>query len=98
MKAPPCSWRTGTNSIEDERSSASFRSSVSSPGMPNTWRTPSFSRHLTKTSAAVSIAPAVYRWRTGGRAAAAQRVGLADRDALVGGRARQDLLLGVQLG
>src|SRR3954452_9124757 len=99
MKAPPCSWRTGTNSIEEERSSASLRSSVSSPGMPNTWRTPSFSRHLTKTSPAVSIAPAVYRWRPCGRAVARlSEAALADLEALVGGGTGQDLLLGVQLG
>ena len=37
------------NSI-DERDSDSFRSSVSSPGIPNTCLTPSASRHSTKTS------------------------------------------------
>ena len=49
MKAPPCSWRTGTNETE-EFASDSLRSSVSSPGMPKTYRTPSASRHSTKTS------------------------------------------------
>ena len=40
------------NSI-DERDSDSFRSSVSSPGIPNTCFTPSASRHSTKTSLAL---------------------------------------------
>src|SRR5829696_7381892 len=52
MYAPPCSWRTGTNSIE-ELASDSLRSSVSSPGMPKTRWTPSASRHSTKTSDAL---------------------------------------------
>src|SRR3954454_5396177 len=52
MYAPPCSWRTGTNSIE-ESSRARLRSSVSSPGMPNTYSTPSASRHSTNRSAAL---------------------------------------------
>src|SRR5918998_5491111 len=57
MYAPPCSWRTGTNSI-DERDSDSFRSSVSSPGIPNTCLTPSASKHSTKTSDALRMAMA----------------------------------------
>src|ERR671912_733213 len=52
MKAPPCSWRTGTNSME-ESASASLRSKVSSPGMPKTCLTPSASRHSTNTSDAL---------------------------------------------
>src|SRR4051812_30844004 len=40
------------NSI-DERDSESFKSSVSSPGMPKTCFTPSASRHSTKTSEAL---------------------------------------------
>src|SRR5215208_106817 len=52
MKAPPCSWRTGTNFIE-ESASASLRSKVSSPGMPKTCLTPSASRHSTNTSDAL---------------------------------------------
>src|SRR5688572_21551397 len=55
MYAPPCSWRTGTN-CTDEFSSDSFRSSVSSPGMPKTCFTPSASRHSTKTSDAFRAA------------------------------------------
>src|SRR5436305_3712236 len=55
MYAPPCSWRTGTNST-DESASDSFRSSVSSPGMPKTCFTPSASRHSTKTSDALRTA------------------------------------------
>ena len=55
MNAAPCSCRTGTNATVEEWSSASFRSSVSSPGMPNTYRTPSFSRHRTNSSAAVAM-------------------------------------------
>ena len=51
MNAAACSWRTGTNSI-DEPSSASETSSVSSPGIPKIQRTPSASRHRTRRSAA----------------------------------------------
>src|SRR5829696_9260814 len=40
----------------DESASASFRSTVSSPGMPKTWRTPSASRHSTNTAAAFRAA------------------------------------------
>ena len=52
MYAPPCSWRTGTKETL-ERSSDSLRSSVSSPGMPNTYLTPSASRHSTNRSDAL---------------------------------------------
>src|SRR4051812_1454278 len=52
MYAPPCSCRTGTNSI-DESAKDSFRSKVSSPGMPNTCFTPSASKHSTKRSDAL---------------------------------------------
>src|SRR3954451_7344611 len=52
MYAPPCSWRTGTNSIDDSAKD-SFRSKVSSPGMPNTCFTPSASKHSTKRSDAL---------------------------------------------
>ena len=55
MYAPPCSWRTGTNAI-DESSSDSLRSKVSSPGMPNTYLTPSASRHSTNRSDALRSA------------------------------------------
>src|SRR5688572_3194 len=55
MYAPPCSWRTGTNSTA-ERESDSLRSSVSSPGIPNTCLTPSASRHSTNTSDALRLA------------------------------------------
>src|SRR5579862_2219704 len=82
MKAAPCSWRTGTNSTELDWSSASFRSSVSSPGMPKTWRTPSFSRHWTNSWAAVAIAGAVYRR---GRPTGSGSVGAVDVRALVAG-------------
>src|SRR4051794_18135390 len=54
MYAPPCSWRTGTN-VTLERSSDSLRSSVSSPGMPNTYLTPSASRHSTNRSDALRV-------------------------------------------
>ena len=49
----------------DERESDSFRSSVSSPGMPNTCLTPSASRHSTKTSLAFRLATAglYHCWR-----------------------------------
>src|ERR1700733_2879707 len=52
MYAPPCSWRTGTNWI-DESARDSLRSRVSSPGIPNTYLTPSASRHSTNTSEAL---------------------------------------------
>src|SRR3954467_4339195 len=52
MYAPPCSCRTGTNWI-DESAKDSFRSKVSSPGMPNTCFTPSASKHSTKRSDAL---------------------------------------------
>src|ERR1700760_1908281 len=52
MYAPPCSCRTGMKSIE-ESARDSLRSSVSSPGMPKTYLTPSASRHSTKTSDAL---------------------------------------------
>src|SRR3954471_4547398 len=52
MYAPPCSCRTGTNWIE-ESAKDSFRSKVSSPGMPNTCLTPSASKHSTKRSDAL---------------------------------------------
>src|SRR4051794_29878525 len=52
MYAPPCSCRTGTNWIDDSAKD-SFRSKVSSPGMPNTCLTPSASRHSTKRSDAL---------------------------------------------
>src|SRR5579875_23502 len=54
MYAPPCSCRTGTNRTE-ESASDSFRSSVSSPGIPNTYCTPSASRHCTNTSDALRV-------------------------------------------
>src|ERR1700730_6514295 len=49
MYAPPCSCRTGTKET-DERDGDWLKSSVSSPGMPNTYSTPSASRQSTKTS------------------------------------------------
>src|SRR5260370_23637994 len=49
MYAPPCSCRTGTKET-DERDSDSLKSSVSSPGIPKTYSTPSASRQSTKTS------------------------------------------------
>src|SRR3954470_18062445 len=52
MYAPPCSCRTGTNSIDDSARD-SFRSKVSSPGIPNTCLTPSASKHSTKRSDAL---------------------------------------------
>src|SRR3954467_8429409 len=52
MYAPPCSCRTGTNWIEDAARD-SFRSKVSSPGIPKTCLTPSASKHSTKRSDAL---------------------------------------------
>src|SRR2546428_5118548 len=48
MNAAPCSCRVRTNWIFSLSSSAALSASVSSPGMPKTWRTPSFSRHFTR--------------------------------------------------
>src|SRR5215210_3777461 len=46
-----------------ERSSDSLRSSLSSPGMPNTYLTPSASRHSTKRSDALrSVIPQLLSW------------------------------------
>src|ERR1700733_2805986 len=50
MKDAPCSWRTSTKRIDD-RDSASIRWMFSSPGIPKTCVTPSFSRHSTMRSA-----------------------------------------------
>src|SRR5437588_998406 len=63
MYAPPCSCRTGTNWIE-ELARDSLRSSVSSPGIPNTYRTPSASRHSTNTSEALRSAAMISRYLT----------------------------------
>src|SRR3954453_11466168 len=52
MYAPPCSCRTGTNWTDDSAKD-SFRSKVSSPGMPNTCFTPSASKDSTKRSDAL---------------------------------------------
>src|SRR5919204_1283990 len=51
MNAAPCSWRVSTNVILSLAASAALRARVSSPGMPNTCRTPSFSRQRTRSSA-----------------------------------------------
>src|SRR5437773_520609 len=56
MKAAACSCRTGTNWMDD-RASASLTCSVSSPGTPNTYRTPSRSRQRTNSSAPVITRP-----------------------------------------
>src|SRR6201995_5402122 len=50
MKEAPCSCRVSTYSIEDFES-ASISRMFSSPGIPKTWVTPSFSRHSTISSA-----------------------------------------------
>src|SRR5260221_4435483 len=54
MNAAPCSWWQVTNLIELPRS-ASITSMFSSPGMPKMYSTPSFSRHLTRSSAALCV-------------------------------------------
>src|SRR6266480_4303383 len=46
MNAAPCSWRVSTKRMR-ESASESRMSRISSPGRPNTYWTPSFSRHLT---------------------------------------------------
>src|SRR3954471_12141557 len=56
MYAPPCSCRTGMKSTE-ELASDSLRSSVSSPGIPKTYSTPSTSRHSTNRSDALRSMP-----------------------------------------
>src|ERR1039457_3148285 len=50
MNEAPCSWRVSTYRIED-REMASTRRIFSSPGIPKTCVTPSFSRHATIRSA-----------------------------------------------
>ena len=52
MNAAPCSCRTTMTRMLDF-SSAFIISRFSSPGIPKTYSTPSFSRHFTRTSAAV---------------------------------------------
>jgi hypothetical protein len=52
MNAAPCSWRQGTNATSESRSEKRT-SSVSSPGSPNTWSTPSASRPATSRSETV---------------------------------------------
>src|SRR2546428_4500998 len=51
MNAAPCSCRVRTNLILSLSASAALSASVSSPGMPNTCRTPSFSRQRTRSCA-----------------------------------------------
>src|ERR1700716_495578 len=51
MNAAPCSCRVRTNVILSLSASAAFSARVSSPGMPNTCRTPSFSRQRTRSCA-----------------------------------------------
>src|SRR6059036_2238310 len=46
MNAAPCSWRASTNRMR-ESASESRMSRISSPGRPNTYWTPSFSRQRT---------------------------------------------------
>ena len=50
MNDAACSWRTSTYRMED-REMASTSLMFSSPGMPKTWVTPSFSRHSTSRAA-----------------------------------------------
>ena len=54
MKAAACSCRVSTYFIF-EVLRASMRSSVSSPGMPKIYSTPSFSRHFTSSSEALML-------------------------------------------
>src|SRR5512133_1893477 len=54
MNEAPCSWRVSTYSIDD-LDSASTNRMFSSPGMPKTCVTPSFSRHSTMSSAVVRL-------------------------------------------
>src|ERR1700760_1239769 len=77
MNEAPCSWRVSTYSMED-LGKASISRMFSSPGIPKTWVTPSFSRHSTINSAverdcsaittslvarALALQPAVMRLR-----------------------------------
>src|SRR5581483_3072157 len=65
MNDAPCSWRVSTYRIE-EREMASTKWIFSSPGIPNTWVTPSFSRHSTISSAVLREVSAM-TVRLGGR-------------------------------
>src|SRR5436189_1598466 len=60
MNAAPCSWWQVTNLMELD-SSASITSMFSSPGMPKMYSTPSFSRHLTRSSAALWVPESALR-------------------------------------
>src|SRR3954469_18051983 len=54
MNEAPCSWRVSTYSIDD-LDTASVKRMFSSPGIPKTCVTPSFSRHSTISSAVVRV-------------------------------------------
>src|SRR5215211_3940315 len=54
MNEAPCSCRVSTYSIDDF-DTASVKRMFSSPGMPKTWVTPSFSRHSTISCAVVRL-------------------------------------------
>src|SRR3954447_14123284 len=54
MNEAPCSWRVSTYSMDD-LDTASVKRMFSSPGMPKTCVTPSFSRHSTISSAVVRV-------------------------------------------
>src|SRR5215213_9519962 len=54
MNEAPCSCRVSTYSMDDF-DTASVKRMFSSPGMPKTWVTPSFSRHSTISSAVVRL-------------------------------------------
>src|SRR3954447_18551929 len=54
MNEAPCSWRVSTYSIDD-LDTASVKRMFSSPGIPKTCVTPSFSRHSTISSAVVRL-------------------------------------------
>src|SRR3989442_9515458 len=55
MNAAPCSCRVRMNLILSLSASAAFRARVSSPGMPKTCRTPSFSRQRTRSCATFTV-------------------------------------------
>src|SRR5919202_3430077 len=56
IKDADCSWCTKMNRMEeDEFFNASIKWIFSSPGIPKTYFTPSFSRHLTKSWATVFV-------------------------------------------
>ena len=61
MNAAPCSCRVRTKRIFSDRSSDIMKSAFSSPGTPNTYSMPSFSRQRTNRSETFTAAAGAAR-------------------------------------